>query len=142
MPDPRLRTAGASPVAVLRGGGRFSEKSGCIPAFVGSSTSPWEAARVGVRGEKLWVCEGDCGGMPGDGGAMRPSALRDDARRRPGTKPSITRRSDERPRPGCGRCADVWKEAAEVGPTPSMEPGCLRVSASIGEEGGCGAHWL
>jgi hypothetical protein len=126
MPDPRLRTAGVNPVAVLRGGGRFSEKSGRIDALVGSSTSPWDAARVGVRGEKLCVCEGDCGGIPGDGGAMRPSALRDDARRKPGTKPNIMRNSDERPRAGRARCAEVWKEPAEGAPTPSMEPVGMR----------------
>lgn len=139
MPEPRLRM-GVSPVAVLRGGGRFNKKSGWIPALVGSRTSPWDAVRVGVRGEKLCVCEGDCGGMPGEGGAMRPSALRDDARRRPGTKPNIRRRSGERPRV---RCAEEEKEAAEGAPTPSREPEGLRVSAIVerrgnGELTGCG----
>ena len=134
---------GVSPVAVLRGGGRFNEKSGSIPALVGSRTSPWDVVRVGVRGEKVCVCEGDCGGMPGDGGAMRPSALRDDARRRPGTKPSIKRRSGERPRADPWRCAEEEKEAAEGVPTPSREPGRLGVSAIVerrgkGELTGCG----
>ncbi len=111
------------PEAVLRGGGRFSEKSGISPALVGSRTSPWDVARVGVRGGKLWVwCEGDGGGMPGDGGAMRPSAVRDDARRSPGTKPNIRRKRDERA--GCGRCAtEVGKEAAEGELIASRGPG-------------------
>ena len=134
---------GVSPVAVLRGGGRLNEKSGSIPTLVGSRTSPWDVVRVGVRGEKLCVCEGDCGGMPGDGGAMRPSALRDDARRRPGTKPSIKRRSGERPRADPWRCAEEEKEAAEGVPTPSRVPWVLRVSAIAerrgkGELTGCG----
>src|SRR6266702_8933502 len=123
---PRLRTTGDNvmePEAVLRGGGRFSEKSGISPALVGSRTSPWVVARVGVRGGKLWVwCEGDGGGMPGDGGAMRPSAVRDDARRSPGTKPNIRRKRDERA--GCGRCAtEVGKEAAEGELIASRGPG-------------------
>lgn len=124
LSDPRLRTDGDNaldPDAVLRGGGWFSEKSALSPALVGSRTSPWDATRVGVRGGKLCVvCEGDAGGMPGDGGAMRPSALRDDARRSPGTKPNIRRRSEERA--GRGRCADVGKEAAEGELTASREP--------------------
>lgn len=43
LPDPRLRTAGDNalePDAVLRGGGRFNEKSDSNPGLVGSSTSP------------------------------------------------------------------------------------------------------
>ena len=117
LPDPRLRTTGDvnafEPDAALRGGGRLSVKSGCSPAPVGSRTSPWDATRVGVRGGKLWGCEGDSGGMPGDGGAMRPSAPRDEARRSPGMKPNIRRKSEERL--GCGRCAEIGKEAATEG---------------------------
>ena len=119
------------PDAVLRGGGRFSEKSDSRLPLVGSSTSPWDVARVGVRGGKLWACEGDSGGIPGEGGAMRPSALRDDARRSPGMKPNIRRKSDERA--GRGRCTELGKEAAEGELTASREPGVALGVSAIGE---------
>ena len=77
---------------------------------------------------KQWASEGDGGGMPGDGGAMRPSALRDDALRSPGTKPNIRRKSEERV--GRGRCAGVGKEAA-VAELTASKGGCL----------GCERYW-
>jgi hypothetical protein len=80
--------------------------SGLIPVVVESLTSPYEADRVGVSGER-GECgnarEGECGengGPPGDGGAMRPSAPRDGDRPRPGTKPNVRRKREARGRWG------------------------------------------
>jgi len=53
--------------------------------------------RDGVRGERGCPCEGDSG-TTGDIGAIIPSALRDDDRRRPGMKPNSNRGSKERDR--------------------------------------------
>jgi hypothetical protein len=76
-----------------------------IPVVVESPTSPYDDDRVGVSGERGHAYEGDCGengGIPGDGGAMRPSAPRDDDRPRPGTEPSIRRKREARGRGGGG----------------------------------------
>ena len=96
------------------GGGRFSENSG-LPHVVLESiiTSPYDDDRDGVRGERGYACEGDCG-TTGDRGAMMPSALRDDDRRNPGTKPKSTRRSEER-----DRCPAGGKDATEGESTAS-----------------------
>jgi hypothetical protein len=77
------------------GGGRFSENSGTAHVLVDSQASPNDDDRDGVRGERGYVCEGDSGTI-GDIGAMIPSALRDDDRRRPGIKPNSNRGSKER----------------------------------------------
>jgi hypothetical protein len=60
--------------------------------LVDSQASPNDEDRDGVRGEWLYAC----GGVSGDIGAMIPSALRDDDRRRPGIKPNSNRGSKER----------------------------------------------
>jgi hypothetical protein len=52
--------------------------------LVDSITSPYDDDREWVRGERGCACEGDSG-TTGDIGAMMPSAVRDDDRRRPGT---------------------------------------------------------
>ena len=78
---------------------------------VESPTSPYDVDRVGVSGVRGDAYEGDCGengGMPGDGGAMRPSAPRDDDRPRPGTEPSIRRKREAR-----GRCDGGGNDATD-----------------------------
>ena len=56
-----------------------------------------------------------------------PSAVRDDDRRKPGTKPKSNRRSDER-----DRCPDGGKDVGEC--TASREPRCLLVQTRRDEE--------
>jgi hypothetical protein len=81
-----------------------------VHALVDSPTviSPNDDDRDGVRGE--WGCasEGDSG-TSGDIGAMIPSVLRDDDRRRPGIKPNSNRGSKER-----DRCIVGGKDVAEM----------------------------
>lgn len=71
--------------------------SGTAHVLVDSPTSPNDDDRDGVRGEWGCACEGDSG-TSGDIGAMIPSALREDDRRRPGIKPNSNRGSKERDR--------------------------------------------
>ena len=86
------------------------------------------ALRVGVSGVRGRACEGERGengGMPGDGGAMRPSAPRDDARLKPGTTPSIRRKREAR-----GRCGGGGKDATDGELlTVSSGPGGLSTKA-------------
>jgi hypothetical protein len=96
------------------GGGRFSENSGAAHVLVESTTSPYDDDRDGVRGERGYACEGDRG-TTGERGAMMPSAVRDDDRRKPGTKPKNNRRSEER-----DRCPEGGKDVGEC--TASREP--------------------
>jgi len=90
-----------------------------------------DTALVGESGVKLWVTVGDSGGMPGEGGAMRPSAVREDPRRCPGTKLNTIRKSEERA--GRGRCAVVGKEAEDGEPTGSREPSVTLGMNAIGK---------
>ena len=69
---------------------------------------------------------------------MRPSAPRDDARRSPGMKPSIERRSEVRG----GRCAEVGKDEAVAEATESRERVTWGLSAiGEGESGGTHRMW-
>lgn len=108
MSDPRLRATEWAGDTRL-GGGRLSEISGTAHVLVYSPTSPNDDDRDGVRGEWGWcACEGDSG-TSGDIGAMIPSALRDDDRRRPGIKPNSKRGSKER-----DLCIVGGKDVAEM----------------------------
>lgn len=89
--------------------------------LAGSGTSPKEADRIGDRVVERVMNAGACGdeggGVPGEVKPMRPSELREDGPRSPGTEPNIERKSEER-----GRCG---KEAAPGELMLSVEPGCL-----------------
>ena len=105
MSGPRLRASGCPSTEALDwvgdlspGGGRFSENSGVRPMLGDSPTSPCDDDRVGVRGKRGIALDGESGRMPGEGGAMMPSAPRDDSRRMLGAKPNIRRKSEERER--------------------------------------------
>jgi len=127
MSDPRLRANGWPSTVVLawvgdlsRGGGRLrcSENSGAKPKLEESPTSLCDDDRVGVRGKRGIALDGESGWIPGEGGAMMPSAPRDDARRMLGTKPNIRRKSEERERccPAGGKdWADGEQTVSEVG---------------------------
>lgn len=63
--------------------------------LVDSPTSPYDDDRECVRGERGYACEGDSE-TRGDIGAIIPSLVRDDDRRRAGTMPNSNRGSEER----------------------------------------------
>lgn len=133
MSDPRLREMGlVSELPVWGdtrlGGGRFSENSGIAHVPVDSPTSPNDDVRDGVRGERGYACEGDCG-TGGDIGAMIPSALRDDDRRRPGIKPDNNRGSKERVRCIVGGKDDAAMEGEFM---ESRGPNCVSIRTHRG----------
>src|SRR6266478_645782 len=120
------------------GGGRLSENSGSAHVLVDSPISPNDGDRDGVGGERRYACDGD-GGTTGDIGAMIPSALRDDDRRRPGMKPNSNRGSKER-----DRCTEGGKGGAETEGefTGSREPSCVSVRVHGGRKDRQDTHRL
>lgn len=102
---------------------------------VDSQASPNDEDRDGVRGEWGYACGGD---DSGDIGAIIPSALRDDDRRRPGIKPNSSRGSRERDLCIVGVKDVVAERAGEfmVSRVPSLRfntnaPGEAKKSAGI-----------
>jgi hypothetical protein len=71
----------------------------------------------------------DEGGVPGEVRPMRPSELREDGPRSPGTEPNIERKSEER-----GRCAEYGKEAAQGEVMLSVEPDWLSKTPQVREK--------
>jgi hypothetical protein len=98
--------------------------------LVDSPISPNDDDRDGVRGEWGCACEGDRGTI-GDIGAMIPSALRDDDRRRPGIKPNSNRGSKER-----DRCTAGGRDVAEMNGEliVSRVPSCVFSTNAPGEK--------
>jgi hypothetical protein len=90
--------------------------------------SPNDDDRDGVRGERGSPCEGDDSGATGDNGAMIPSALRGDDRRRPGMKPDSNRGSKERDRCIVGGKDVVAKQGEFM---VSCVPSCVSIRTHL-----------
>jgi hypothetical protein len=139
MSDPRLRATWVGDTRL--GGGRLSENSGTAHVLVYSPASPNDDDRDGVRGERGCPCEGDSG-TSGDIGAMIPSALRDDDRRRPGIKPNSNRGSKEREERD--RCIVGEKDGAATEGEFMMSrvPSCVFNTKRTGGGKYWDTHWL